>query len=178
MILRRLSLTTSVCMGALVFAIAMPQLAAAETTTEFLKSLTGNYAGRGVASVFGTENDKIACKIANSYDDGAKRLSLTGECASAQGKGAVNGGVSVKGDRLSGTFVTPRKNLKLTKSSGRIVNGEMVLTASLFDEKAGKLVRLQQVVSKTPQGIQAVFYKYDNKSGQYERSGSLKLNKR
>ena len=152
-----------------------PSLAAADATSEFMKSLAGKYSGKGVAIITGSKSEKVACRIENSFDEGENRLSLEGKCASTKGKGDVSGSIAAEGKNISGTFLAPNKNMKVTQSSGRIQGDELVLFTSLYDDKAGQLTRIQQVIEKTSSGIAASFFTYDNATKKYEKSGSIKL---
>jgi len=158
--------------------LALPQFAQAETATEFLKSLEGDYVGRGKATIIGENSEKIACKITNTYDEAAKKLLLNGECASTKGKDKINGGVTAKNNTFDGTFVSPRKGMTITQSSGRFSGGKMILTASMVDNTAGRLVRIQQIISKSGKDIVAKFLTYDNATKTYKQSGDISLKKR
>lgn len=149
----------------------------AETAAAFLKSLEGNYSGRGSAEIVGKQKTKIACKIKSDFSQNNSKLTLSGQCASTKGKGEINGGITAKDNTIAGTFVSPKQGVKVTRSSGRFASGKLTLSASMFDEKAGKLIKVRQVISKLKNGISAKFFTYDNASKTYKQSGSLKLKK-
>ena len=163
---------------ALGLTLAFAPAASADTAGDFLKKLEGSYSGRGTAKILGSEDERIACKITNTYDAAATRLSLTGECASTKGKNPVSGSVTASGGALTGTFVAPSSNMKVTRSSGSIEGGRMVLLTALFDEKAGNLIRVRQEISAAADGITAMFFTYDNASGEYEKSGTIEFRRR
>ena len=150
----------------------------ADTGSEFLKSLEGSYSGRGVARILGEEQSKVSCRISNSFDASASKLSMNGECAGTQGKSSVRGGVTAKDGGLSGTFVSPGSSMKVTRSSGSVNGQSMVLAATMFDERAGKLVKVRQIIRRTGSGIKIAFFTFNNASGKYEDSGSLDLRRR
>lgn len=164
-------------LSAAVFSTAFSD-ARAETAAEFLKSLEGNYSGRGNAVVIGDETTKVSCKLANSFDASSKALKISGNCASTKGKGAVNGKVVAKGNKLSGSFVSTRQNVRVTKTSGQFSGKTMVLSSHMMDDKTGQLIRVRQQISKTGSGIKAVFYAFDSKTQKYKPAGSINLKKR
>ena len=155
-----------------------PGAVLADANSDFLASLSGAYSGRGTASILGDERGRISCKITNDYDDSAKRLTLSGQCASTKGKGPVRGRVSLIGGRLSGTFVTSNENTKVTRSRGRIANGKLILSTTMFNENAGRLVRLRQIIRKTGKGFTLDIHTYDRSSRSYEQSGQITFRKR
>ena len=177
--MKTILLAAAVCAGA--FSVVIPvtvPAARAETAAEFLKSLEGNYSGRGNAVVIGEETTKISCKLANSFDASAKALKVNGNCASTKGKGAVNGKVVAKGNNLTGSFVSTRQNVRVTKTSGQFSGRTMVLSSHMMDDKTGQLIRVRQQISKTGSGIKAVFYAFDSKTQKYKPAGSIDLKKR
>ncbi len=155
----------------------LPSLVLAETASEFLRSMEGNYSGRGNAVLIGDDTAKIACKIQNSYDAAAFKLVVTGECASTKGKGKVNGGIIALNNAVQGTFVAPRKGMEITQSFGSFKDGKMQLSTSMVDSEAGKLVKVRQVISRTDGGFEAEFFTFDNGTKAYEPSGMIKLKK-
>lgn len=171
MIARTLFLGVAIALGA-------NQQALAENAASFLKSLEGDYSGRGTAIILGDEPTKVSCKFKNAFDEGNISLKVTGECASTKGKGAVNGTITANGQKLSGTFVSTRQGVKLTQSNGTLSNGNLIISASLWDEQVGRLIKVRQSIRKTGSGINAQFFTYDNASGKYESSGTMNLRKR
>ncbi|MGB7286390.1 MAG: hypothetical protein WBC71_05620 [Salaquimonas sp.] len=161
----------------LVTAIVMPVSAHAETASDFLRSLEGNYSGRGNATIVGDSKSRVACKINNVFSDGEDKLVVSGECASTKGKGKINGGIVAKNNTVRGSFVAPRKGMEVTQSSGSFNGSKMQLSTSMVDQEAGKLVKVRQIISKTGSGIKAEFFVFDNKTKQYEASGSIDLKK-
>ena len=83
--------------------------AQAQTAADFLKSLEGDYAGRGNARIIGDKSQRIACKISSVFDDSVSKLIVTGECAGTQGKGTINGAITAMNDQLDGSFCHPGK---------------------------------------------------------------------
>lgn len=149
----------------------------AQTAADFLKSLEGDYAGRGNARLIGDKSQRIACKISSVFDDSASKLVVSGECAGTQGKGTINGAITAMNDQLDGSFVSPRKGMTVTQSSGQLEGETLQLSTSMVDENAGRLVRIRQVISKTEDGIDARFFTFDNGTNSYEPSGQIQLNK-
>lgn len=167
----RLTLATAVF-------LALPTLANADGATDFLKSLEGDYAGRGKAMLIGEKADKIACKISNTFDEAENMLVLDGECASTKGKDKIKGGVTTVNNTFEGAFVSPRNGMTITQNSGRFAGGKMILSVSMIEKSSGRLVRIQQIISKSGQNIQAKFLTYDNATSTYKESGDITLNKR
>jgi len=157
-------------------ALAETASAPTETVSDFLKSIVGDYSGRGKAKVIGAKLDTIACKINNAFD--TDKLVITGDCASTKGKGKVNGEIRFVEDELSGTFVSPRPNVEITQSSGVFNDGKLILSASMLDNKVGGLTRVRQVISRSEDGLDAEFFQYDNSSKTYEPAGSMKLKRK
>lgn len=150
--------------------------AKAETAAQFLESLEGTYSGRGKAQVIGSEMETVACRINGDFASG--KLSVSGECASTKGKGKVNGGITAKGNSLSGSFVSPRPNVEITRSSGEFKGGKLHLSLAMMDNQVGKLMRVRQVISRTSDGMNAEFFLYDNATDTYKPSGSISLTRR
>ena len=173
--MKTILLAASLC--AAVFSSSL-SAARAETAADFLKSLEGNYTGRGNAVVIGDETTKISCKLANSFDASAKALKVSGNCASTKGKGVINGKVVANGNKVSGSFVSTRKDVRITKTSGQFSGRSMVLSSSMVENKTGNLIRVRQQVSRTGNGIKAVFYAFDSKTQKYKPAGSINLKKR
>jgi hypothetical protein len=146
-----------------------------QTAEEFLKSLQGEFAGRGNAIVIGDRAQRIACKISSVFDDSTSVLNVTGECAGTKGKSKINGDVAAAGDKVKGSFLSPRKGMTVTQSFGSFEGDSMQLLTSMVDENAGRLVKIRQVISKTDEGINAQFFTYSNSSKSYEPTGEIAL---
>jgi hypothetical protein len=166
------------CTAIILASLVAPGLANAETASDFLKSLQGDYSGRGKATLIGKNAEKIACKITNTFDETAGKLVVDGECASTKGKDRISGSVTAANNTFDGAFVGPRKGMTVTQSSGSYTEGQMVLNASMIDDSAGKLTRVRQVISRSSDGIVAKFFTFDNRTQSYEESGDITLNKR
>ena len=167
---------TLFCQAALALSLLQAP-ARAETASEFLKSLEGDFSGRGSAVVVGKDTTKISCKLSNRFAESSNSLNVAGECASTKGKGKVSGTVTASNDQLKGNFVSTRQNVKVTKSDGQYANGKMVLSTMMMDEKVGRLIRVRQSVERTDGGIKATFFTYDNATQEYKPAGSISLKK-
>ena len=167
-----------IALAALLFAFQPVNVSLAETAAGFLESLQGNYSGRGKAVVLGDQIESIACKIKGDFNKQNSKLLLSGECASTKGKSAVNGDITANENSLKGAFVSPRQGVRVTRSSGTFSGGKMLLTASMMDDKVGKLIKVRQVISKTGDGINAEFFTFDNATNSYKSSGSIKLKRK
>ena len=86
--------------------------------------------------------------------------------------------VVANGDEVSGSFVSTRKDVRVTKTSGQVSGKSMVLSSSMVENKTGNLIRVRQQVSRTGNGIKAVFYAFDSKTQKYKPAGSINLKKR
>jgi hypothetical protein len=157
----------------LIGSVSLPAKASEESAKDFLVSLQGDFSGRGDAILIGSKKERIACKINSAFDPEQSTLTLSGECASTKGKGEVNGNIKVVDDDVSGNFVSPRKNVRVTQSSGHFIDGKMVFVVSMMDDNVGKLIRVQQVIEKTDEGITADFFTFDNATQSYERTGQI-----
>ncbi|GEM_PF-6924178 len=153
----------------------VPSQAMAQTASDFLKSLEGDFAGRGNAIVVGDKSQRIACKISSVFDIEAGALNVTGECAGTKGKSKINGGVTAVDDQVKGSFLSPRKGMTVTQSYGAYEGDRMQLLTSMVDENAGRLVKIKQVISKTEEGINAQFFTFSNASNAYEPTGEIIL---
>lgn len=154
------------------FVLASSASALADTTDKFLQELAGKYSGKGVAEIVGAKRDRIICKVENTFDSTKGELSLSGNCASVKGKGAISGKISHVAGKLKGVLMSGA-NVEVTKSSGRIVNNKLELSTYTVDKNTGNLSRIRQIITKTKIGISADFYRFDNKLGAYQKVGNL-----
>lgn len=154
------------------FVLASSVSALADTTDDFLQELAGKYSGKGVAKIVGDKRDRVICKVENIFDTAKSELSLSGNCASVKGKGAISGKISHTGNKLKGVLISSA-NVDVTKSSGEIVDNKLVLSTYTVNKNTGNLSRIRQIITKTKIGISAEFYRFDNKLGSYQRVGNL-----
>ena len=145
----------------------------------FLKSLEGKWSGNGYYRFEGRETDeRISCRVLNEYDEAEGRLSLTGSCASAQIKNSMEGYLATDGDKVSGVLLGMLDGSRLTKSSGSVNGDRLVVLANFVDNATNTLYRSQQVIRRTDKGFEADLYWFDNKLGEFSKSGTIKFSSR
>ena len=115
----------------------------------FLKSLEGEWRGAGFYRFEGRETDeRISCRVSNSYDPAAGRLSLTGTCAAAQLKNSMQGYLTKDGDNVTGALLGMLDGARLTKSSslGLIpsANAEVAANNTIAQAIACLVTRLRE----------------------------------
>lgn len=172
---RRASLAIAIMAS---FAFAVPVSANADPGS-FLKSLEGEWRGSGLYRFEGRRTDeRIRCRVTNTYDAATQRLSLTGSCATAQLKNSVEGYLTEDGGKVSGALLGTLDGSRMTKSTGSVKGNQLVVLANFVDNATGTLYRSQQVIRRTGKGFEADFYWYDNKLGKFAKSGSIDFTSR
>ncbi len=140
----------------------------------FLRSIAGDWRGRGEASIPGRESaEKISCRVSNTYDEARSELVVTGQCATTQAKNAVNGRIQHNGNSVSGAFLSAFDGATVTKSNGSLQGQTLVVSTNFVDNATGNLTRSRQVIRKEGSGFSAEFYLFSNKNGAFERAGSI-----
>jgi len=143
---------------------------------QFLKSLEGNFRGKGTVKFYGRDSaERVICKLSNHYDGAAGALVVAGDCASTQAKSPVDGRISANGDKVSGMFISSVGGTTITKSYGSVSAGRMVITTNLVDNATGNLTRIMQVMRRSAKGFDAEFYTFSNASGRFERTGTMQF---
>ena len=141
-----------------------------------LSRLAGEWRGRGTAKIPGRPAaERVTCRIENRWDAAAKTLSVTGQCASSQGKSPVAGTLQLAGDSVSGSFLGEFDGATLTRSSGSVSAGELVVTTSFMIDATGTLRQTRQVIRPSDNGFTAEFFLFDNASRQFEISGAMEF---
>lgn len=159
-------------------AIGVPASAIADSGS-FLKSLEGKWRGSGLYRFEGRkDNERLSCRVINTYDASAHQLSLSGDCATAQFKNSIRGKIKEDGNRVTGAMMGTLDGSRMTKSTGSIKGNQLVVLANFVDNATGTLYRSQQVIRKTGRGFEADFYWYDNKLGKFTKSGNIKFTSR
>jgi hypothetical protein len=144
----------------------------ADPASDFLKGLEGSWRGRGSALLPGRDKpERVTCQVKNDYQGDA--LVVNGECASTQGKAAVSGRLSHAGEKVSGSFLNALPGATMTKSTGALSGGNLVVSSSFVENATGNLTRTRQVIRKGGSGFKADFFTYDNASGSFQPSGSI-----
>lgn len=156
--------------------LAVPAQARADAAGDFLKALAGEFRGRGTAKIPGREqNERIVCQVTNAYDSDAGELVVSGNCASTQAKTAVSGRLAHSGETVSGLLIGSMEGATMTKSSGVVSGGQLVVTTNLVDNATGNLTRTRQVVRLSGKGFTTQFFTYNNRSQQYELNGTMEF---
>ena len=147
--------------------------------SDLFTKLDGKFRGSGT-SIAGTNNKKvrISCQLTNSYDKAAGKLKMTGKCASSQGSRKVNGTITHAGNKVTGTYISLRSSIKITKTSGKIGSNSVSVYASFVDENSGSLGKIRQVIQLTDGGFQANFFAFDNKTKKYKSVGVISFKRK
>lgn len=160
------------------FEIALPASANADAGS-FLKSLEGEWRGSGFYRFEGRQTDeRVSCRVTNSYDTAAHRLNLSGVCAAAQLKNSIQGYLTENGDKVSGALLGTLDGSRMTKSTGSVKGNQLVVLASFVDNATGTLYRSQQVIRRTGSGFETDLYWYNNKLRKFIKTGSIKFTSR
>ncbi|MBL4890530.1 MAG: hypothetical protein JKX91_01630 [Rhizobiaceae bacterium] len=151
----------------------------AADAASFLKGLDGSFRGRGKATYAdGKKSVNVSCQIANRLSSDGNDLTISGVCATTQGKAKVNGQLKLSDSKFSGTFFSPSATMKLTKSYGVMTGDALTMTSFFVDNSSGTLTRIKQVVQRTATGFSASISTYDNASKKYRTSGIIKFKKK
>lgn len=167
---------TTAC--ALVISLSASTIAYAGASDLFTK-LDGKFRGSGT-SIVGSKNKKvrISCQLTNSYDKAAGKLKMTGKCASSQGSRKVNGTITHAGNKVTGTYISLRSSIKITRTSGKIGSNSVSVFASYVDENSGNLGKIRQVIQLKGSGFQANFFAFDNKVKKYKPVGVISFKRK
>jgi hypothetical protein len=172
---RRASLAIAI-MASFVIAVVGPANADAGS---FLKSLAGEWRGSGLYRFEGRQTDeRISCRVTNTYNAAAQRLELNGKCATAQIKNSIQGYLTEDGGNVSGALMGTLDGSRMTKSTGSVKGNQLVVLAYFVDNATGTLYRSQQVIRRTGKGFEVDFYWYDNKLGKFAKTGNIKFTNR
>ena len=140
----------------------------------FFGTLEGKFKGRGKAvPQGGTKPVSISCRVSNTYSAGSGQLKISGNCASTQGKAKVSGALKHNGNRVSGSFISPFADMRLTSSSGSYSGGKLDVVSNFVEKGSGKLQRMRQIVKKAGNGFRTDFYTFDSATKKYKAAGSI-----
>lgn len=150
---------------------------AEETPEKFLETLNGEFRGRGEAVLEITnQQERVSCKLDNNFSSEEQILSITGVCATTQGKAEVEGKLSVVDGEVVGSFLSPFKNSEITKETSYFADGKLVLSTSFVNKDTGNLNRMRQIVVSNPEGgFNSTFQKFDNAAGDYKDTGYVEF---
>ena len=152
---------------------ASPANASGLSPAEFLGSLSGVFQGKGEALISVTqETVRIQCKLDNSFDKAAEKLSISGICATTQGKRKIDGTLSVVEASIKGSFLSPSSDSEITKTSSVFENGQLVTYISVVNKTSGALTRIRQILSVGDKNsFTSRFQRFDNASDEYHDTG-------
>lgn len=163
---------------ALIMSMSISTGAYAGASDVFTK-LDGKFRGSGT-SVVGSKDKKvrISCQLTNSYDKASGKLKMAGKCASSQGSRGVKGTITHAGNKITGTYISLRSSIKITKTSGKIGSNSVSVYASYVDESSGDLGKIRQVIQLTSSGFQTNLYAFDKKAKKYESVGVISFKRK
>jgi len=149
-----------------------------KSAKSFLEALAGEFRGRGEVLVGPAKNqERVSCRLLNSFDQSALSLKISGKCATTQGKVSVDGTLKLDNNNtIIGSFLSTSKDTKVTQSTSTLNDGKLILSISMVNNKTGSLSKTRQVVSKNDKGgFDSVFLRFDNASGSYEETGKVEF---
>lgn len=154
-------------------------VARAESTQDFLKSLSGTWRGSG--SVYISEKSKnapVRCKITSTLNEQRKKLRNRGRCATAQRKTRVSGsiGYSATDKKLTGSYFNALGDFTITGSSGSLSGSTMTLITTVQKKQSGKVSRIRNVVRRVSKRKFKIAI-YEKIGGSYKRRGSITFTK-
>lgn len=156
------------------FAFWHSTTAFAESTAEFFGSLQGDFRGRGTAvPESGANPIRISCKISTEYSDEGQTLTISGDCASTQGKAKVSGELAHLDGKISGSFISPFSGMEMTSSSGTFGEGTLKVISNFVHNETGELRRVRQVVEREGDGFKAVFFSFEKSKQKFKEAGSI-----
>ncbi len=153
-------------------------------TASLFNKFSGEFRGSGTSVVGSTgKKRRISCQLTNSYDKDAKnpgsgKLKMTGKCASSQGASRVKGTISHSGNKVTGTYISLRSNVKMTKSRGKAGKRSLTILSSFVESGTGELIKIRQVLQLTKTGFQADFFTFDIKTKKYKSAGVISFKRK
>ena len=103
---------------------------------------------------------------------------MNGKCASSQGARVVKGAISHKGDVVTGTYISLRSDVEMTKSTGNVGSDSLAIFSYFVDAMTGNLTKIRQVLKLTGKGFEADFFSFDNKTKKYESAGTISFKRK
>ncbi len=152
---------------------------ASDASMDFLKSLDGKFRGRGIAvlPVSGRE-ERVSCQLDNVLDEESQKLSITGRCATTQGKMEVSGELLIKSDgNFDGIFISPSKDMELKESIISFTENALTISTTTLDKRNGKTSKAKQIVNldEAGSGFSSVFEYFNATKNEYQSLGTLKF---
>lgn len=157
--------------------LLMGNVNAEENAENFLESLNGEFRGRGEAILeLSNRQERVSCKLDNTFNSENKVLEIAGVCATTQGKAEVEGKLSMVNGKVVGSFLSPFKNSKITKETSNYDDGKLVISTAFVSNDTGNLTRMRQIVVNDEKGgFNSTFQKFDNASGAYKDTGYVEF---
>lgn len=167
-----------ILMGLVLTVVTQPT-SAYSAGADVLKAMSGTFSGSGftLKNVKG-EKQRVSCKLSNRYSKGSDKLTVSGKCASTLGSQIVKGGLTAKGNKVSGQFLTPSNFGRLKASSGSAKSRSIRMNATFVDRKSGENYKTAQLLELTKSGFKASFYYFDKSSKKYKAAGAIIFKKR
>ena len=163
----------------IVFAVFSPigVLANDNAPEAFLQALEGEFRGRGEARIaVSRSEERISCRLDNSFDSSRQALDVVGTCATTQGKADVNGKLVLQDGEVVGSFLSPFRDSEITQSDSKFSEDRLVISTSMVSKSTGNLSRMRQIISRDEGGgFRSVFQKFDNASDAYQDTGYVEF---
>lgn len=169
-----------VTVGALALMIGLSGTSGAIAgATEIFTKLNGVFRGSGT-SIIGSTGKKVrvSCQLTNTYDKASGKLKMNGKCASSQGSRRMSGTITHKGNKITGTYISLRDSIKLTKTSGKVGSRSISIYSSYIDENSGSPGKIRQTIQLTKAGFQTDFQSFDNKTKKYKSVGVISFKRK
>ncbi len=153
---------------------------AQDDASRFLAKMEGEFRGKGTTHVALTKSEeRVNCKLKNSFDQTSGELQISGRCATAQGHAKVKGALMVSNGQIAGSFLSPQIGKSVTDSNGRFENGELVLRLEMTDNLTGKKSQYMQIIRDVEgAAFETTLGKFDSAQGGYVQQGHIKFAKR
>jgi hypothetical protein len=149
--------------------------AIAGSSLDFLKAMDGKYRGRGkVTLVTSNKEERVSCRIENSFDNQNQQLVMSGECATTLGKTSVQGTLTFLDGAITGSFIAPFPDSELTDSNSEFIEDKLIIITAFMNNESGETWRIRQTVSASDDGgFQSLFQNYDPITKVYEDTGEM-----
>jgi len=152
---------------------------ASDASMSFLESLDGKFRGRGLAYLpVSGRAERVSCQLENAFDKATKKLSITGRCATTQGKMAVSGELIMKDDgNFEGVFISPSDNLELKESQINYANDQLTISTVTYDKEKDKSYKAKQVLKLSEKGesFSSEFELFNDEENAYQSVGTLEF---
>lgn len=153
---------------------------AQDDASNFLANMEGEFRGKGTTHVALTKSqERVNCKLKNSFNAESGELQINGRCATAQGHAKVKGALTAANGSIAGSFLSPQIGKSVTRSNGKFENGELVLQLEMTDNMTGKKSQYVQIIRGVGgAAFETTLGKYDPSRGGYVQQGHITFAKR